>query len=389
MAKSLLKATKKKTVKRADPIMMHEMHVGEEPVWDFDRAMTFSDDEYDHHLRASWKYYNYFYSHKDMKKHAVNWAKTNMKLTKEQMSNYIMSSPELTPMTVSGMAKAVTKGLPLREKHRQYMIDTIMRLANVKANAPVDEVVAPKQQAAPSIQDRIAMKTSEIIGEIEGEVDNAFKNVASDFKTFDFLTAKLFAQSQVSKVRDHFQKQMDELADFVTGKDKQLVEGYSHLKKEDLKRVNQFYTDLMADLDSYSQVKKAVRKARAPKAVNKTKLVSRVKYAAEDKALKLVSVNPVEIIGATEVWVYYTKARKLGRYVADDHAGSMGIKGTSIVGFDTAKSVSKTLRKPADTLKEFAKTGKVGLRTFLGNIKAVEARLNGRLNADVIILKVV
>lgn len=83
-----------------------------------------------------------------------------------------------------------------------------------------------------------------------------------------------------------------------------------------------------------------------------------------------------------------TKYRKLGYYVADSLTGPLGIKGTTITGYDEAKSVNKTLRKPAEQLKEFAKAGKVALRTFIKDIKATESLLNGRLTADIILLKV-
>jgi hypothetical protein len=56
--------------------------------------------------------------------------------------------------------------------------------------------------------------------------------------------------------------------------------------------------------------------------------------------------------------------------------------------FDETKSVQKTLRKPEQQLIEFMKSGKVQLRAFLTNIKATETKLNGRINADVLLLKV-
>jgi hypothetical protein len=40
-----------------------EKHVGGEPAWDTEIAAKLSDDEFDHHLRASFRYYNYFYSY--------------------------------------------------------------------------------------------------------------------------------------------------------------------------------------------------------------------------------------------------------------------------------------------------------------------------------------
>jgi hypothetical protein len=66
----------------------------------------------------------------------------------------------------------------------------------------------------------------------------------------------------------------------------------------------------------------------------------------------------------------------------------LGIKGTSVINFDTAKSVGKTLRKPDEKLKEFAKASKVQLRKFLEEIKATETAGNGRINLDMILLKV-
>jgi hypothetical protein len=66
----------------------------------------------------------------------------------------------------------------------------------------------------------------------------------------------------------------------------------------------------------------------------------------------------------------------------------LGVKGTSITGFDEIKSVQKTLRKPEEQLKEFKAAGKVQLRKFLEDIKAVDIKLNGRINEDTILLKV-
>jgi len=51
--------------------------------------------------------------------------------------------------------------------------------------------------------------------------------------------------------------------------------------------------------------------------------------------------------------------------------------------------VSKTLRKPEEKLKEFAKAGKIQLRKFIEDIKATETKLNGRISADVLLLKAV
>ena len=66
----------------------------------------------------------------------------------------------------------------------------------------------------------------------------------------------------------------------------------------------------------------------------------------------------------------------------------MSVKGTSIINFDENKSVQKTLRKPEEQLKEFKASGKVQLRKFLDDIKAVDIKLNGRMNEEIVLLKV-
>jgi hypothetical protein len=65
-----------------------------------------------------------------------------------------------------------------------------------------------------------------------------------------------------------------------------------------------------------------------------------------------------------------------------------GIKGTTITNF-TEKSFQKTLRKPAVELKEFREQNtQKRVETWFGRIKTTETVLTGRLNEDVVILKV-
>jgi len=99
-------------------------------------------------------------------------------------------------------------------------------------------------------------------------------------------------------------------------------------------------------------------------------------------------VSTLYIIGATELWVFNTKTRKIGKYVAEQHQ-TLQVKGTTLQFFDTNKSVAKTLRKPEQQLPEFNKSGKVQLRKFLDNIKGVETKMNGRFNDQTVILKAV
>ena len=373
---------------RKDPMFHDEKHIGHEPVWDHDRALELSPEAFDNHLRKSFRYYNYFYNQKDLKKLVVEWLQKHSKLTKKQLATYIQSSPDQTPMTLCSLVKAMSKGMPMKDRHREYIMEKVMKVIDADVPAPKVKMKKGQEVYVPTIQDRLAEKTAEVIGEIEHEVDLVFAKKPTTMKVYDYLSAKGVAQSQIGKIRDVFLKQIEELTEAVKGDEPQIKEAYSHLKKADYKRIGDWYVKLLEDLNHYTAIKKAAKKERQPKTVSKEKLISKVKYMKESKELKLVSVNPVDIIGATAVWVYHAKYRKLGKYVADSHTQTLSVKGTSIQGYDTSKSTAKTLRKPAEQLAEFMKCGKVQLRTFLTNIKAVETKLNGRLNAEILILKV-
>lgn len=383
-----IKATTKKvySARSAD-----EKYTGGEPVWNHDRAICMDDAEFDHHLRRSFTYYNYYFSPKDCAKDVFKWARDEGKLAPDVLKRFEKSGLAYFPMTACSIVRARKAGMPLRDKERLYLLACIKETVD-RTTASYDtevrvEKAGPSTVKPVSIQERMAEKLSGVIGEIEGEVDNVFENKPTTMKFYDYLTTQKVPQAQVGKLRAVFERQRAELSEYLEGKDVQLKEAYSFLKKADINRIGAFYDRLFADIDSYVQVKKTTKKIRVKKAPSKEKLIAKVKYAKENKELKTVSISPVDIIGAQAVWVYHVRYRKLGKYVASEH-NVLGIKGTSITNYDESKSVAKTLRKPAEQLKDFAKAGKVALRTFLKDIRATETRLNGRLNEDILILKV-
>ena len=184
-----------------------------------------------------------------------------------------------------------------------------------------------------------------------------------------------------------FEPRYAELKEARKGECEQLKEAYSHYKAADYKRCEAFYDKLFQDLAAYNQTKKATKKAAVRKPPQKEKLVKSLKYLKQDTALKIVSINPVDIVGAEVLWVYNVKNRKLGKYVAEAMGGVLGVKGTTITGYDANKSTQKTLRKPEEQIKQFLASNKVELRKYLENIKTTEIKLNGRINADTILLK--
>ena len=382
-----IKAPKKTAPKKRDPLFADEKYTGREPVWDTERALAMTQEEFDHHLRKAFTYYNYFYSAKDLKKYVTDWMKDHY--SKSDVSRFIRSSDRLLPITVCSLIKAHKQGMPLRDKELRYVQDRLYEIIN--SDIP-DEVVSEQKTVAPvaikTIQDRLNEKTSEHLAHFEGLYDEVVTGGTADPKAYDYLVSNAVPQSQIKKFEELFMARKTELGEALGKADEQIAEAYRHYKAADYKRHHAFIQSILDALDQYRNVKKATKKARVKRAPNKEKVVGKLKYMKEEKTLKLVSINPVDIIGSQELWCYNTKTRKLYKYVADSVTGPLGIKGTSLIGYNESASIGKTLRKPEEKLKEFAKAGKIQLRKFLEDIKATETLGNGRLNSDTVLLRV-
>ena len=264
-----------------------------------------------------------------------------------------------------------------------------------------------KNVYVPSIQERIAEQAQLACDDIEEWLDGFITNKKKfDPKGFDFtkhFASMKVTQAHARKIKKYYDNEYKEAqliqklptpGEINREKDPlksdmlaQLREGYSHLTKKDAKTYLEALETLHGACDLVIDAAKATRKPRKKAPPSKEKMIAKLKYLERDDKLQIVSVNPLELIDSKEVWVYNIKTRKLGKYVADEHA-TIRVKGTTLLHYNEKSSIQKTLRKPDETLKEFKKASKVKLRKFMDEIKTTDIKLNGRLNADTIILKV-
>lgn len=266
-----------------------------------------------------------------------------------------------------------------------------------------------------TIQDRVNNQILEVVKEIDHWLDT-WAEKPREFKFNDFNVRSHFTKYSITQAHARRIKQIyeEELADYrqldlipnptilndmeENEKDLwlQLKEGYSHLKKNDITKYRAALEKILSETDFIIEQAKVTRKPRKSKPRSVTKLLEKFKYCKSNEKYKIASVNPEQIIGANELWVFNVKTRKLGKYIAENidpkklnrEGSGLSIKGTTIIGYDSEKSVQKTLRKPEEQLKEFKDLGKVALRKFLENIGTTDTKLNGRCNLDTVILKV-
>ncbi len=270
----------------------------------------------------------------------------------------------------------------------------------------------------PSIQERIAERVREIVVPIEDWLERLItmpdRFNPETFQLIDHFKKEKVGGVHARKIIEMYETQYKEYKDLLElrkknlkfaeideegqgdSEERQLLESYEDISDEVIEKGIKAHDNIFKACDYMIDMANANRKPRKKKLISKDKLVAKLQYCKQDAKYNLTSLDPKDIITAEQLWVFNTKTRKLGIYVASvlDPRGlnregtGLTVKGTSIQGFDPAKSMQKTLRKPEAQLAEFLKCGPVKAKTFFSEIKSMEITLTGRINPDTILLKV-
>jgi hypothetical protein len=282
-------------------------------------------------------------------------------------------------------------GLMLNEHEQGIVDDQISAMLKIKQEKKREQsdVDADAAVAKLTIQDHLREKISECCGELEGMFDDfvvAGAKMSADFSPIKLMRGMNVSPNMVGTVSAVWGLRLAEFNEVLEGTDADLVEGYSHLTKLQLKNCVKFCETVINDCNSYVQLKKVERKPRAKKAVSPEKTTRRFKFLREFDELGLKSEPVTKLVNASEAWLYDTAKRKLIHVMADGHIGTFTVKGSAIAGFDTLATVQKTLRKPAEQIKAVTGGGKPAARKAFSEIKATETKFNGRGNDNLIIL---
>jgi hypothetical protein len=394
------KAPAKKTRVTKKQVIAHRTKAPKDysPTWDGVEAMD--ANQFLRHWHSAMSYYRLEFSGKDLKPAVLKWM-ASVGCTKEDIAAYKKTKDNRTNVTMGAIASCLLRGMPAvradfndgRDTSAWLRNEIVKVIAEGKNDTDEEAVIEVKSTVVqPSIQERVKESayrmTEEIEDAIEGFQTDPENFDPKAFKMLNLLKGKEVKAAHARIIKGFYSKDLAELELLASGKgDEQLREGYSHRTKKQIKNLIAFYQEIMMACDMLAQEAKVNRAPRKTKAVPKEKLITKLKFMKTNEPLKLVSINPVDIIGAGELWIFNTKTRKLGRYVASEF-NTLNVKGTTITNFDEFKSIQKTVRKPEEKLKEFKAAGKVQLRKFLDDINATDTKMNGRINEDTILLKV-
>jgi hypothetical protein len=339
-------------------------------------------------LSEAFSWYNYFYGKKDARDMIVNYLETHDRKADVRLLKGIPDSS--IRLTTGWLCRMSMVGLELSEAEQIKLDNQLREILDSKQNE-VAEIAEEPAVNKPNIQDRLREKAAECNGELEGMFDDFMLSGAkmtADFKPVTIMRGMNVAPQMISQITDNWKRKLTEFERVVEGKDAQLVEGYSHLSKIQLRNVIKFCEAVVNDCGAYVQIKKVERKPRKVKTVPPEKRAAKFKMQAEFAELKLKSLPAASLVDKTEAWLYDSKKRKLIHLVADEYTKAFTVKNNSIIGFSTVETVQKTLRKPAEQLKAITTVGKPAARKVFKDIKATETAWNARGTENLIVLRV-
>ena len=336
-------------------------------------------------LIKAYNWFNYFYNSEDAKEFVLSYLRSQ-KASKTIIKN-ISRVDSFRLINVGWNCRILSNDGKLPDDILESLWLKIKTLSDGVLPETQSDDALP-QKVVISIQERIANKASETIGDLEGEIDEFIMTNKSSFDPVKFMRDNDIKPQIAQRIADYYKKLYAEIFDAIQGKDEQLKEGYSRWKQPKLKLYMEFVKSIVAAAESRIVTVNAVRKPRKKKEKPASVIVAKLNYKIEDTELNIKSVKPTEIVGANQAWTLNTKTRMLSVYNAMGPAG-LSVKGSTLIGFDEKTSVVKKLRKPQEQIKALNDAGKVTLRKYMDTVKSIARPAKNRINNDVLLLRII
>ena len=370
------------------------------PKWD--DVESLSADEFSKKFRQAMDWYRLECTEKTLKPKVIDWMGRNG-YDKNTIQSFKKTKDNRCSQTVGAIASCLIKGMPAQragfnnDRNTEEWLRTEITKIIAEGKNDIDEdaevnTVIKVVTYVPSIQDRLRDAAGKMSEELDYAIDTWITNPEEfdpkAFKIVSLLRGHGAKAAHARFIKSYFQSGHEELLELASGTaDEQLREAYSKNSRKNIKKLIDFYESIMAACEQIAAEQKVLKKPRVKKVKPAEELVKKIKFKVSDDKIGISSVSPTGLIGAQAAVVYNTKTRKIGVYISKTSAG-LNVKGASIVEF-TEKSFQKTLRKPDVQIKEFKEQNtQKRVETWFSKIKATETLLNGRMNEEIMLLKV-
>jgi hypothetical protein len=383
---------------------------GDEPDWN--GWETWPTEKFYKTRARALGFYNYYLDTAAMKPLVLDWMKSNG-YNKDDVSAIKEANPNVLPSTVGKLVRCLTRGMPSIHPQATDYFATLpfhdeppvpkddasvvhyelkRAITLLRANSSSDNNDGTKVKVpTPSPLDRIRERAhKEIVSPLEDCLEQ-WAVTRSGNASFNMSVAlrdsKIPAQG-CKTILDWLEKNHTEYNGALQREDEQLVEGYSYLSKPELRKIVKSLESMIDDVRNHTKIKNSTRKPRKKKVKDASKQVSKLKYQQHSADWSLDSVSPNRIPSSQRLYLFNTKTRALSVYVASGASG-FEVKGTSLKGYDTSISFVATLRKPKETLNNILSSTPKQLEKLFSNLSVKKKPANGRINEQMVIVKVV
>jgi len=361
-----------------------EKYLGQEP--------DLRGDVTDAQIISAYNWYNYFYDSAQAKAWVIEYLKEFHKTEKELIKN--ANRIDDNRCRTSGWnCRILLLGGNLPDRIKERNEERIRALAagtSKDGSTEAEEEGSAKKEEVKqiiSIQERVANRANELIASIEEQIDLFYRD-GTQFKVSDWLAQQDVKPAIAQRIADYYKPLYSELFDALSGKVPELRESYSHYTKPKLKAYVEFIKSIVSAAETRTVVVKAARKPRKKKEKPVSVIVSKLKFKEKDDTYNVVSVDPKQIVGANQLWVFNTKYRTLAVYNAMGPAG-LNVKGSTLTGWDEKTSIVKKLRKPTEQVNKLKEGGKIVLRKFMDEIKCKPKTATGRINKETVLVRII
>ena len=385
--RKIIKAKRKPRKTRKQQKTLDQIHYGPEPEGDYFE---------DHSINDFFNWYNYMWDKKTsmevLTKYANKFGYKNAKKFKK------MIIPPQLAYIVTGLERGLKFPTPNKaeegetgNEYYQKWIHAELRKYNKKAHSLYNmylghELEQPIKKKRKSVQENINNKVQLLLAEVDYAID------VWDVEPFDmykYLTENQASAAVAKKIPEEYQELIDEVHEAAFGKSKQLKEGYNHMTKSEKTAFINFVKRIQTDSERYAENHKPVRKAKKAKVISAQQKVSKLNFLQEDVDNKITSIEPSKIVGAEILYLFNAKTNQLIYYHSMDRGG-LDVTGTTIKNFDTDKSAVKKLgAKTTHFLDRVLDGGKIVLNKIMNEINSKAGEVTGRVNNNMIILKVI
>jgi len=349
---------------------------GDEPI--FDMSILTTKELCDTSFARAEYWYRQSVNHSSAKKWTESWLRSEQRVEEVSLLGRATKSELLA---AAPYCRMFFRGFPFtKEQLATIRSDMDQLITRCRSRREVKD--------SPKIQEHLQAKADSVAMEFESNMDDLMTNCQQGrcVDTMSPWIAKTpMNRISIPFIQNRIEGLLQEMVAAGDNSDPELREAYSFLKDKSIKRLVVILKTVLQGLGSKKESINSQKKPRKPRKINPEIAVKRLKFSIKNEEYNLTSVDPRSIIGAQGLIMFNTINNKATIFIASDANSGLLVKGSTIVGWGTDRSSTKTVRKPKEFLvkRTFSATKKI-----LESLKTKSAPPTGRINKHCLLVQV-